>query len=161
MCVCNSLLGNPFCALVFITNLPNWCYRHGGVSCAFDSLLLFFALLRLLGRHLLQTVSESSLEAAVTWISTFLSHLSEIERHVDEYSSTAVSCPRCSAQCQFMAMLKHWTQHRAVVVSALVDIGCPRNFIAWCLVKHWDVNVCLIPRVQKWISSTIGNVRIE
>jgi len=159
--MCNSLLRNPFCGLVFVTNLPNRCYRHGGVSCAPDSLLLFFALLRLLGRHLLQTVSESSLEAAVTWISTFLSLLSEIERHVDEYSSTAVSCPRCSAQCQFMAMLKHWTQHRAVVVRALVVIGCPRNFIAWCLVKHCDVNVCLIPRVQKWISNTVGNVRIE
>jgi hypothetical protein len=105
---------------------PSWCSK---LRVWF--FLLCFALLRLLGRHLLQTVSESSLEAAVTWISAFLSQLSEKERHVDEYSSTAVSCPRCSAQCQFMAILKHWTQHRAVIVSALVHTGGLRNFIAW------------------------------
>jgi hypothetical protein len=150
-----------YCVLVFRYNLPKRCYRHGGVSYAFDSVLLRSACLRLLGPRLLQTVSESTLEAAVTWISMFLSQLDEIERHVDEYSSTAVSCARCYAQCHFMAMLKHWTQHRTVVVSALVHTGGPRNFIAWCLVKHCDVKVCLIPRVHKWISNTMGNVRME
>jgi hypothetical protein len=121
--MCSSLLGNSYCALLFSTDLPNRCYRHGGVSCAFDSVLLCYALLRLLGGHLLQTVSESSSEAAVTWISTFLSQLGEIERHVDEYSSTAVSCPRCSAQCQFMAILKQWTQHRAVILVHWLILG--------------------------------------